>query len=75
MASGNNNGRFINTDKFGQAFQVVGCKDKKDSGFPVGYVTLGGKDYKLEPSKANKDGVDVWIRVTAIKKQDRKTSM
>lgn len=67
--------RFVNTDKFGQAYQVVGCKDKKDNGFPAGYVTLGGKDYKLEPSPANKDGVHTWIRVTAVKKQDRKTSM
>lgn len=65
----------INTDKFGQSYQVIGCKDKKASGFPKGYVELGGKLYKLEPSKADKDGVEVWIRVTAVKKQTQSSSM
>ncbi|MGL3000510.1 hypothetical protein [Flavobacterium sp. RSSB_23] len=59
----------ISTDKFGQKYQVVGCKDKKGTGFPKGYVELGGKLYRLEPSNSNKDGVEMWIRVTAVKKQ------
>lgn len=63
------NKKLIKTDRFGNPFQVIGCRDKKGNGFPVGYVELGGKLYKLEPSQANKDGVDTWIRVTAVKKQ------
>lgn len=65
----------ISTDRFGNSYQVVGCRDKKGNGFPVGYVELKGQLYKLEPSKAEKDGVDAWIKVTAIKKQTRATSM
>ncbi len=65
----------INTDKFGNPYQVIGCKDKKENGFAVGYVELGGKLYKLEPSEAKKDGVEYWIRVTHIKKNNRPTSM
>lgn len=53
-------------DRFGQQYAVVGCKDKKDTGFPVGYITIGGKTYKLEPSPANKEGVSMWIRVTKV---------
>lgn len=68
-------GARISTDKFGQPYQVIGCKDKKGTGFPVGHVELGGKLYKLEPSKANKDGVEMWIRVTQVKKQAQHKSM
>lgn len=68
--------RFIKTDRFGQAYQVIGCKpSKKNEAFCAGYVELGGKLYKLEPSVANKDGVAVWIRVTAVKKQANHSSM
>jgi hypothetical protein len=75
MANNNGSGgRFIKTDRFGNAYQVVGCKENK-SGFPVGYVTLGGKEYKLEPAESKKDGVHTWIRVTNVKKQARPTSM
>ena len=66
---------FISTDKFGNAFQVIGCKDPKATGFPKGYVELGGKLYKLEPSVAKKDGVEVWIKVTAVKKRPTSSSM
>lgn len=59
----------VRNDKFGNKYIVVGCKDKKDNGFPVGYVELGSKLYKLEPSPANKDGVHTWIRVTQVKKK------
>ncbi|MFV8323575.1 hypothetical protein [Flavobacterium sp. LS2R12] len=65
----------ISTDRFNQPFQVIGCKDKKGSGFSKGYVELGGKLYKLEPSKATKDGVEVWIKVTQVKKQTQSSSM
>ncbi|UUF13244.1 MULTISPECIES: hypothetical protein [Flavobacterium] len=65
----------IRTDRFGNPYQVVGCRDKKGNGFAFGYVELGGKLYKLEPSPANKEGVEMWIKVTAVKKQSRSTSM
>mgnify|MGYP000364261049 CR=1 FL=1 len=61
--------RNASLDKFGNKYTVVGCKDKKGDGFPKGYIELSGKLYKLEPSKSNKEGVDVWIRVTEVKKQ------
>lgn len=66
-----NQGPRISTDRFGQPFQVIGCKDKKDNGFHTGYVELGGKLYKLEPSASNKEGVASWIRVTQVKKQTK----
>lgn len=65
----------INTDRFGNKYQVIGCKDKKETGFPKGYIELGNKLYKLEPSKANKDGVEVWIKVTEVKKRSTNGSM
>jgi hypothetical protein len=65
----------INNDRFGNPYQVIGCKDKKGTGFPKGYVELGAKLYKLEPSDAKKDGVDVWIKVTQVKKQPQNSSM
>jgi hypothetical protein len=69
------NKQYIKTDRFNNPYQVIGCKDPKDTGFPKGYVELGGKLYKLEPSKANKEGVDVWIKVTQVKKQAQHSSM
>lgn len=65
----------ITNDRFGNPYQVIGCKDKKGTGFPKGYVELGGKLYKLEPSPASKEGVEVWIKVTAVKKQTQSSSM
>lgn len=56
-------------DRFGNDYAVIGCKDKKGTGFPVGYITIGGKTYKLEPSQANKEGVEMWIRVTKLNKR------
>lgn len=67
--------KFIKTDRFGNPYQVVGCRDKKGTGFPVGYVELKGQLYKLEPSSAKKDGVEAWIKVTAVKKQPTHSSM
>jgi len=66
---------FIKNDRFGNPFQVIGCKDKKGNGFSVGYVELKGQLYKLEPSPATKDGVEHWIKVTAVKKQTQHSSM
>ncbi|HEY0971178.1 MAG TPA: hypothetical protein VGE02_09445 [Gemmatimonadales bacterium] len=48
---------------------MIGCKDKKGNGFPVGYVEIGGKLYKLEPSRSNKEGVEVWIRCTQMQRR------
>ena len=67
--------RRISTDRFGNPYQLIGCKYVKGTGFPKGYIELGGKLYKLEPSEAKKDGVDVWIKVTQVKKQAQHTSM
>lgn len=69
------NQKFIKNDRFGNPYQVIGCKDKKGSGFSVGYVELKGQLYKLEPSESKKEGVEAWIRVTALKKQPTNTSM
>lgn len=63
------NQSYISTDKFGNSYQVIGCKDKKGNGFAVGYVELKGQLYKLEPSKATKEGVEAWVKVTAVKKR------
>lgn len=67
--------KFIKTDKFGNPYQVVGCKDLKDTGYPKGYVELGGKLYKLEPSKSNKEGTAMWIKVTQVKKAPKYNTM
>lgn len=67
--------KFINTDKFGNPYQVIGCRDKKGTGFSKGFVELGGKLYKLEPSTANKEGVEAWVRVTLMDKKKVQTSM
>lgn len=69
-----NQGTFIKTDKFGQSFTVVGCKDD-GTPFPKGYAELGGKLYKIEPSVAQKEGVAMWVKITQVKKQARPTSM
>lgn len=68
MAQGNQR---VSLDRFGNNYQVIGCKDKKETGFPKGYIELKGVLYKLEPSEAKKDGVDYWVKVTEMKKQQR----
>lgn len=65
----------ISTDKFGNPYQIIGMKDKKGTGFPRGYVELGGKLYKIEVSDSKKDGVEAWVRVTQVKKQSQRSSM
>lgn len=65
----------ISNDRFGNPYQLIGCKDKKGKGFAVGYVELGGKLYKVEPSDAKKDGVMFWVKITAVKKNPSVSSM
>lgn len=69
-------GQRISTDKFGNPYMLVGCKEsKKNADFNKGYIELGGKLYKLEVSKANKDGVHYWVRVTQMKKRQQSGGM
>lgn len=64
----------ITNDRFGNPYQLIGCKPNK-GGFPVGYIELGGKTYKVEPSPANKEGVLFWVKVTKLDEKKRVTSM
>lgn len=64
----------VKTDRFGNPYQLVSCKENKN-GFPVGYVELGGKLYKIEPSEAKKDGVLYWVKVTKVDQKKKHTSM
>jgi hypothetical protein len=58
------------TDRFGNDVRDVACKNNKN-GFPVGFVYIAKAGvYKLEPTKSDKENVDLWIRVTK-KKQVR----
>lgn len=66
--------QYIKKDRFGNDYQVVGAKENKN-GYPVAYVELSGKLYKIEPSESKKDGVHTWIKVTKVNKQQRSTSM
>lgn len=66
--------RRVSTDRFGNPYQLVGCKENKN-GFPVGYVELGGKTYKIEPSEAKKDGVLYWVKVTKVDAKKQHSSM
>ncbi|SHL70485.1 hypothetical protein [Flavobacterium saccharophilum] len=68
-------GARISTDRFGNPYQLIGCKDKKGSGFSQGYIELGGKLYKIEPSPASKEGVEYWVKVTLVKKRPTAGSM
>lgn len=67
-------GRPIQTDRFGNAYQLVGCKPNKN-GFSVGYAELGGKLYKIEPSEASKEGISHWVKITKVDKKAKQTSM
>lgn len=61
----------VRNDRFGRPSMLVGCSDKKGNGFAKGYVKLGGKDYLIEPSEAQKEGVDFWVKITALPKRSR----
>ncbi len=61
-----NSGRQPSIDRFGNAYSLVSCKDKKGTGFSKGWVEIGGKLYKIEPSEAAKDGVMYWVKITKM---------
>ncbi|POS01584.1 hypothetical protein Q361_10944 [Flavobacterium croceum DSM 17960] len=63
----------IKTDRFGQPYQNVACKNNKN-GYPVGYAELGGKLYKIEPGGSS-DGVDQWVKITKVDAKKRHSSM
>lgn len=63
----------VRKDRFGNEFQLIGCKDKNGSGFSKGYLELKGDLYKIEPSVAQKEGYEYWVKVTKVPKQ-KKTS-
>ncbi|WP_288583792.1 hypothetical protein [uncultured Treponema sp.] len=66
--------RYARNDRFGNPYILVGCKDN-GKGYPVGYVELGGKLYKVEPSESKKEGVLNWVKVTRVQKQNRHQTM
>lgn len=55
-------------DRFGNEYILVGCKDKKGTGYGKGYFEMGGKLYKVEPSEANKEGYTHWVKITKVNK-------
>jgi hypothetical protein len=61
-------------DRFGQTFMLCGLKDKEGKGFPKGYCTIGGKDFKFEVTPANKEGVEYWLRITKVKARPKAES-
>ena len=68
---------FIKTDRFGQSFQSIFCRNNKN-GYPVGYVELGSKLYKVEPgqvSENRKGESGTWCKITAVKKRTQSTKM
>lgn len=70
------NNQYVNTDKYGNPYQVISCKPKKKNpDFNQGWIELQGKLYKLEVSNADKDGVDYWVRVTQQKKDRTSNKM
>ena len=69
---GNNGGSYAKLDRFQQPYQNVACKNNKN-GYPVGYVTIGNKRYKVEPGSSNVDGVEMWVRITQVKAQKRQS--
>ena len=63
-------------DKFNQPYELVACKDKKGTGYGVGYIEIGKQLYKVEPSPASGDKVDKygnlitdWVKITKVKKR------
>lgn len=66
--------RRVNTDRFGNPYQLVGCKPN-DKGFCKGYVELKGQLYKIEPSTSNNEKYGYWVKITKVKKNNHATSM
>jgi len=59
---------FWNKDAFGNDYTVVKLKPNKNN-YPVGYVEIGNKLYKIETSDSKKDGVLEWCKITALPKR------
>jgi len=57
-----------NFDKFGNPQEVIGLKDKNGSGYPRGFFTVGNRLFKVTSSPSNKDGVERWVTITEMKK-------
>lgn len=68
------NQAYIKNDRFGNPFQLIGCKPN-DKGFCKGYIELGGKLYKVEPSISQNEKYGYWVKITAVKKQSTSKSM
>lgn len=56
-------------DRFGNEQVVISLKDKKGTGFPKGYFEIGNQLFKVTTSPSKKDGVEEWVTVTKMKKQ------
>ena len=57
----------VSVDKFGNEYQLVGCKDKKGNGFSAGFFEMKGQLFKVEPSVAQKEGYEFWVKITKVK--------
>lgn len=57
-------------DRFGNPQVVVGLKDKKGTGYPVGYIEIGGQLFKVTTSPSNKEGVLEWVTLTKMAKRN-----
>lgn len=55
-------------DRFGNPQAVVGLKDKKNTGYPKGFVEIKGDLYKVTTSPSNKEGVAEWVTLTKMPK-------
>lgn len=64
----------IKLDRFGNEFQLIGCKDKKGNGFGAGYFEMKGQLYKVEASEAQKEGYTHWVKITKVKKTPKSSS-
>lgn len=56
-------------DRFGNEQVVIGLKDKKGTGFAKGYFEIGNQLFKVTTSPSNKEGVNEWVTVTKMRKQ------
>lgn len=61
-------------DRFGNRQAVVALIDKRGNGYPRGFVKVGGKNYKVEYSESNKDGVDGWVSLTLVTRKSNKNN-
>jgi hypothetical protein len=59
-------------DRFGNPQVVVGLKDKKGTGFAKGFIEIKGQLYKITTSPSNKEGVEEWVTLTQMPKQNNR---